>query len=86
MLLKVLVDELHALLTQNAQHFRTMKGLELLAKGNVVNQLEHFLRDHESSLALYSDEEGYKHHLIFMLDAKACDHKYRLPSKLRSPQ
>ena len=73
--LKVLVDKLRALVTQNAKHLGTMKSLELLVRGNVVNQLKHFRRDHESSLVLYWDEERYEYNLIFMLYARACYHK-----------
>ena len=56
-----------------------MKGLELLARGNVVDKLEYFLRDHKSSLVLYwNKEEGYEHHLIFMLYAKTGYHEVSL--------
>ena len=75
MLLKVLVEKLRALVTQNAKHLGSMKSLELLARGNVVNQLQHFLRDHESNLVLYWLEESYEYDLIFVLYAKACYHK-----------
>ena len=41
-LFEILVDKLSPLVTQNAQHFGTMKGLELLAGSHVIDQLEHF--------------------------------------------
>ena len=42
MLLKVLVHKFCALVTEGSQHFGTMKGLVLLAGGNIVHQLKNF--------------------------------------------
>ena len=73
-LFKILVDKLSPLVTQNAQHLGTTKGLELSAGCYVVSQLEYLLRCDKSSLVFHRDERN-KHNLVFMLDPEISDDK-----------
>ena len=78
-LLEILVDKLSPLVAQSAQHLGTMKGLELLTGGNVVNHL---------CPVLFSTgmKNGNNTTLSSCWTRRPATTKYLLLSKLRSPQ
>ena len=83
MLLEGLVHKLNALITPNAKYFGTLQCLQLLARGNVVDELEDLLRDCQSRLVFDGYKERRQWNMLVMLDmlgsqeTLACDRPSR---------
>ena len=84
MLLKLLIDEFRALVTQDTKYSGTMKGLKLLTGSYIINKLEHFLGHSKACLILNWNEEGNQHDLVFMLDSQTGCQKVALSIQTRN--